>query len=221
MSAGRYCHIHGRDALRWEGDSAQDSRDRSNTDPIATNPWQVSYHPSGMRPVDDPGRRCPRTLSAVALFDDRRTPPRPPGRGGLRALLLLTVAAALPPAPAYAGPAVGSAASGRVEISVSVGPRYQVLAAEALDAASVRRGIYSNLLCLATNSSAPTLPVLLVRPLVLRPELPGAGAREDLQLIDGTAAGIGRCAATNGKSVSRAANADYRTAGQLLLVRPE
>lgn len=184
-------------------------------DAIATNRWQVSHHHSAMRPIKDPGRKCRRAITA--LFDDRRWSPGPNHSGGPRALFLAGAAAMLP-AAANSSPAAGSVSSGRVEISVSVGPRYQVLAD---DRVGVRRGVHSGRPCLATNSSAPVMPVTLVRRPASRPDPRKPNSGENMQLEARTVAGIGRCGPMDDKAVWRAVNPADRTAGQLWLVYPE
>jgi hypothetical protein len=171
------------------------------------------HHPSGMRPIDDPGRTCPHADTTFAVSANRQFSLWPLRCGGPRALLL-TAAVALLPVPADASPTVGSVWSGQVEISVSVAARYKLRALEMPDVAHVRPGVRPRRLCLATNSSAPMLPVFLVQ------DLPETGANEDMLPGDG-AAEIGRCVVTEGEPVSHAANAVYRTDGQLMLIRPE
>lgn len=189
-------------------------------DAMATNRWQVNRHPSVVRSRKDTGSECRDATSAFTLVGDRRSLPRPPQRGGRRALFL-AVATVLLPAAANPGPAVGSASSGSVEISVSVAPRYKVLAVNAPDATGVRPGPHSDLLCWATNSSAPTIPVKLVRSTTRRPNLREAESGEDMQLVDGTTTGLSRCGLMDDRSAPRAPNPKDRLAGQLLLVRPE
>lgn len=175
---------------------------------------------SVVRPIKHTGRKCRHAGRAFALFGARRLSRRPTHRGGRRAIFL-AVATILLPAAANSSPAVGSSSSGSVEISVSVAPGYKVLAIEASDGASVQPDVHSARLCLATNSSSPTMPVMLVRPSARRPELREPASDVNMQPADGTALGIRPCGLTDDSSASRAFDpADLRT-NQMLLVHPE
>lgn len=187
---------------------------------MARKRWQVNGHRSVMKPIKDTGRKCRGPARAFALFGDRRSAPRPARRGGRRALIL-AVATALLPAAATSSSAAGSASSSRVEISVSVAPRYKVMAVQPPGAARVRRELHSDWPCVETNLSAPTMPVTLVRSSTRGPDLRKAGPGDDMQLADGTATGIWRCGLMQANSASRTPNPTDRSASQLLLVRPE
>lgn len=192
----------------------------SITDAMATKHWQVSNHSLVVRPINGTCSDCRNATRALALVGDRRSSLRPANCGERRALFL-AVATVLLPAAANPGPAVGSAFSGSVEISVSVAPRYKVLAVSAPDAARVRPRTHSDRLCLATNSSAPTMPVMLVRPTTRRQHLRKAGSGEDMQLAEGAETEIWRCGLMKDQSTSRVVNPMGWSASQLLLVRPE
>ena len=189
-------------------------------DAMATKRWQVSRHSPAVRPIKDAGRECRDATRAFTLVGDRRSSPRPPQHGGRR-VIFLAVAAALLPAAANPDSAVSSVSSGSVEISVSVAPRYKILAVNARDATSAQPVTYSDLLCLATNSSTPTMPVKLVRPATHRPKLREAEFGEDMQPVDGSTTGTWRCGLMEGRSASHNPNPKVELADQLLLVRPE
>jgi len=167
--------------------------------------------------MKDLGRKCWCAIADFALSDDRRSSPKAADRRGPRTRFL-AAAAALLPAAAHASPAAESVSSGRLEISVSVGSRYKVVAADTVGA---RLGVHSGRLCLATNSSAPVMPVRLVRWPASRPDPRKPGSGENAQLAHGTAAGIGRCGPMDDKAVWHAVKPADRTAAQLWLVYPE
>lgn len=171
-----------------------------------------------MRLVKYLDREFWRAIADFVLSDDQRSSPRATDRGCGPKALFLAAAAALLPAAANSRPAVGSFSSRRVEISVSVGPRYQVLAADTVGA---RQGVHSGRLCLATNSSAPAMPVTMVRRPATRPDPRKLHSGENRQLAAGTVAGIGRCGPTDDKAVWRAVYPADRETGQLWLVYPE
>lgn len=182
--------------------------------------WNMSRHCVAVKPREDTGSECGNAAGALAPVGLLPLTLRPAHRAE-RNVVLLAVAAAMIPAIAHSSPAARSVSSGSVQISVSVAPRYKVLAVEAPDAARDRPERYFDRLCLATNSSVPPMPVMLVRPSTHRLDVGEAGLDEDGQLADGTSTGVWRCSLMNDRSASEAPNPADRAPGRWLLVRSE
>lgn len=134
--------------------------------------------------------------------------------------MFLAVVAALLPSVANSKPAVESASSGSVAISVTVGARYKVMTVTVPDGASVGPELHPNQLCLFTNSLAPTLPVMLLRPSAAPSSARNSKWVEEMHRAVAMAETVWGCATPSGKSAPNALSLADRPAGQLL-VRPE
>lgn len=135
--------------------------------------------------------------------------------------MLLAVAAAMVPAIAQASKTARSVSSGSVQISVSVAPRYKVLAVDAPSLAGVRPERHSDRLCLVTNSSMPTMPVKLVRPSAQWLDVGQAGLGAHEQIAVQKPRGAWLCSLIDDRSTSGSPNLEDRAGGRWLLVRPE
>lgn len=192
----------------------------SITDPIVTKCCQKDDQSLVVRPLKENGWVGRDVTGAFALVRHpwssvRRT------CGNNDIILILALSSACLPATAHSRPAVGSASSGRVEIRVLVGSRYNVQAVNSPDAAGVHPDRHLVRLCLATNSSAPTLPVIVVRQSIARPGLRKVEPGEDQQRADKPATNIGRCALMDETLAASAANSADSPFSQLVLVRPQ
>ena len=165
-------------------------------------------HPAGAGVA---GSRC-RLLPVRARLDRAS---RDPGSG-----LLLALAAAVLPAAAQAGPADGATSSGQVEISVSVGSRYRLLAVEVPETAAGIR-LASGQFCLSSNQAPPAMPVMLVR---TSSSLPAATMADPRSGMPVAAAEMRAAILPCGSPVVDLAvpvMAPASRAGDLFLVRPE
>lgn len=171
-----------------------------------------------MRQRNDKVRQCQFAAGADALPGDRRSSPALARRGN-RTAVLLAISILMPANAANAGPGTGPTSSGTVEISISVAPRYKLLAEEASGAGAIQEG-QSGRVCLTTNSSALSLPVMLVRPFRRRPEPSKAEPGHDWP-ADGSATEIRSCGPGQDHSAPLDLDPMERSASQLVLVRPD
>lgn len=133
--------------------------------------------------------------------------------------MLLAILILIPANAANASLGTGPTSSGTVEISISVAPRYKLLVEEASGAGAIQEG-QSGRLCLTTNSSALSLPVMLVRPSTRRPDPSKAEPRHD-RPADGWATKIRSCGPGQDHSAPLDLDAMERSASPLVLVRPD
>lgn len=188
--------------------------DGSVTDASATKRWQVRVNHLAMRQGNDKVRQCRFAEGADASFGHRGSLPGVVRRRSQTALLL-TAAILMPANAANADPGIGPTAVGLVEISISVAPQYRLLAREAPGASDIRKD-HANRPCLATNSSAPLLPVMLVRPSTHRSNSSNAGPPGN-----GSATEIRSCGKQHDQSAPLALNPTEHPESPLVLVRPD
>lgn len=160
----------------------------------------------------DTGKGCRNATKAFAVAGDRR-PSHCLADGGAWKSLYLIVATALLPAAVNATP-------GTVEISVTVAPRYKVLALELAESASVRLDTRLDRLCLVTNSLVPTMAVVVPRT-TRQPNRSKSRSREEEQFTEGTATQIRPCGLMKIQPRSHAIKSLDQPANQPLLIRPE
>lgn len=125
------------------------------------------------------------------------------------------------PWSANAGAEMASVSSGSVKVSVSVAPRYKLLAAKPLDMARVGQDGHSERLCLATNSLRPIMPLTLVRRFTRGPNESEPHAAQEIQIRAAPHVTGWTCMPLRDDSALLAFNPADRPGSQLLLVRPE
>lgn len=192
--------------------------DHSVTDALATKRWQMNPDHIAVKPISDRVGKCQEASRAFPLLGNRRSSLRR-ARHCRRPVMLLAVTICLP-AGANSRPAIGTASSGKVEISLSVAPRYKVLALKGPVAGSVRTSAQAGQLCLAANLSGPVMPVALLWSSGRGPETGVAASLQDARLGHEKAIGIWAC---TGEShwASPAPDPAARPNRRMLLVRPE
>ena len=126
---------------------------------------------------------------------------------------MLLAASALLPAAGRAAPRPGFDSSTSIDISVSVAPRYQLLAVRIPNSASDRDGRQTGTFCMASNARAMSMPVMLVWPAVPLTIIAGPGANTAQTAIEW-------CESTNAKTASLSPRPSNRPTA-LLLIRPE
>lgn len=180
----------------------------------------MGRHCAAVKPREDTDRECGNPVGALAPVGILLATLRLAHRAE-REIVLLAVAAVMTPAIAHSNPPARSGSSGSVQISVSVALRYKVLAVDAPDAARGRPERHFDRLCLATNSSVPPMPVMLVQPSSDRLNFGEVGVGVDGQPADWTPTGVWRCWLMDDGVASGAPHPADRPDGRWLMVRPE
>lgn len=163
----------------------------------------------------DQGRQS-RFAAAVSNCS-RHSPPRLARACRQTALLAATIL--LPVDIVKARSATGPTSSGSVEISVSVAPQYKLLVREMTRAGAVQETI-PNILCLATNSWTPSLPIMLVRLSNSWPDLRRVGPRLN-QRTDQPGIEIKSCALEPVSAAPLSLEQEGRPTNPIVLLRPE
>ena len=163
----------------------------------------MSHHPSVVKPASAQGSVFRDTDNALAPSGDRRSSMMQALNDRHRALFLGFVIALLP-TPAISGPAQMESAS--VDISLSVAPWHKMQAVSPPKRANTWNGAHASQFCMATNSAAPAMPVILVR---LATPSSHVGNQTKIEV----------CALNGGSSSAQKPLGEE--AGQFLLVRAE
>lgn len=149
----------------------------------------------------------------------RGTPRRAPG--GRPVAGIVAIAFALSPIAAHGQPAEQPQASGRIRISLSVGPRYALGTTDTGEAVGSGADRPVRTLCLATNAAIPGLPVLLVRPATPPRALGASGTATSPTPGRGAARPIPPCPGAADRGGSGITRPPHGAAEAILLVYPE
>lgn len=187
---------------------------------VATKRWHLPCHGMTVTPQTNAGIECRNAGRSTAPSGRSWLVPQSANRVG-RGVMSLLIATAMVPASAQSSRPAGLASSGRVRISVSVAPKYEVRAFNASAPAGTRSKGHPVRLCLVTNSSVPPMQVALVRPSVQRMDVVKTGGGADEPGAMGIRASDVRCSPINDGFAPDVLNAADRTGRQWLLVRPE